>query len=95
MAGRSQYNLEVLYSSSEVATILQEGTIEVVAESLEQYLLACVLPGKQEEASTLLRTIVDVSAIRITKVTPNLPSPPTPPTDEELVTVGQLKTILQ
>ena len=46
IAGHSQYNLEVLYSSSEVATTLQEGTIEVVAESLEQYLLACVLLGK-------------------------------------------------
>ena len=95
MAGRSQYNLEVPYSSSEVATTLQDGTVEAAAESLEQCLLACILLGKQEEASTLLRTIIDASVIRIVKATLNLHSPPTPPTDEELVIVGQLKTILQ
>ena len=68
MAGRSQYNLEVLYSSSKVAATLQEGTVEAVAESLEQYLLAYILPGKQEEASTFLRTIIDVSVIYIALV---------------------------
>ena len=95
MAGHSQYNLEVLYSSSEVAATLQEGTIEAVVESLEQCLLAYILLGKQEEASTLLYTIIDTSAIYIVKATLNLYSPSTPLIDEELVTIGQLKTILQ
>ena len=88
IAGYSQYNLEVLYSSSEVAATLQEGTVEAVTESLEQYLLACILLGKQEEASTLLYTIIDTSVIRIAKAIPNLHSPPTPPTDKELIIVG-------
>ena len=95
IARYSQYNLEVPYSSSEVAATLQEGTVEVVVESLKQYLLACVLLGMLEEASTLLRAIVDISAMYIAKAIPNLHSPPTPPIDEELVTVGQLKMILQ
>ena len=85
LAGRSQYNLEALYSSSEAATT-QQGDTDETAVSLEQRLLAYVQSGDCEAAVTLLRAIIDTMAMYIMVSTLTLLQ--TPPSDDEPVIVG-------
>ena len=85
LAGYSQYNLEVLCSSSETAAT-QQGDTDETAVSLEQRLLAYIQPGDREAAATLLRAIIDIIAICIAVSTPTLLQ--TPPSDDEPITVG-------
>ena len=92
LAGLSQYNIEGLKNSSEVLAIYWGDTGEVT-ESLEQRLLAYVLPSDREIAASLLRTIIDITVMYTIAI--SLTPLQTPLSDNEPVTISQLKIILQ
>ena len=91
LARLSQYNIEELKNSSKVPVTYRGDTSEVT-ESLEQRLLAYVLPGDQETAASLLRTIIDMTVMYTIIISPTPLQ--TPPSDNEPVTIGQLMIIL-
>ena len=77
-AGRSQYSASPTPLSQSVDWSDDDG--ETVA-TINQKIIACVMPGKQEEVASLLRAR-DALAAKPQQ------TPPTPPSDDEPVTVG-------
>ena len=80
-AGRSQFNAEIPPDTSEDAATQQGGASEST-EPLQQRILACVLPDKQEEVLSLLRDLV-ATVTRLAKPTISPPKPPLLMTSEE------------
>src|SRR6266487_2985845 len=82
LAGQSQYNTQQEQTLPTTATVDESND----PTAIERHIQACVIPGKQEEVTRLLHVLHTATA----------PAPPlTPPCNKELVTIGQLKSILK
>ncbi len=81
-AGQSQYSSQLEQALS-TATQVDESNDPT---TIERRIQACVIPGKQEEVTRLLRVL---------RATIAAPPPLTPLYNKELVTIGQLKAILK
>ena len=95
LAGRSQYPPPLQTPASEPPTSSQGGTGDL-ASTIIQSIIACVIPGKKDEVTRLVRDLraADATAAATSAAT----SPRTSRTsfsDDDPVTIGQLKTILQ
>jgi hypothetical protein len=93
LAGQSQFPPVPQTQTSETLASIQ-GDDGDPTESLIQRIKACVIPGKEDEVSRLLRDLRDAVATTTTTTT----SPRTSRTsfsDDDPVTIGQLKSILQ
>ena len=93
LAGRSQYSQTPQQEPSDSPASSSDGTDDPT-EPLIQRIKACVIPGKADEVTRLLRDLVTAAAA--TACTATSPrTPKTPISDDEPVTIGQLKAILQ
>jgi hypothetical protein len=93
LAGRSQYSQTPQQEPSDSLASSSDGTDDPT-EPLIQRIKACVIPGKADEVTRLLRDLVTAAAA--TACTATSPrTPKTPISDNKPVTIGQLKAILQ
>ena len=81
-ARQSQYSSQPEQALSTVTQVDKSNN----PTTIERQIQACVIPGKQEEVTRLLRVL---------RATITAPPPLTPPCDKEPVTIGQLKAILK
>ena len=95
LAGRSQYPPPLQTPASEPPTSSQGGTGDL-ASTIIQSIIACVIPGKTDEVTRLLQELreVDASTATTTAAT-SLRTSRTSVSDNDPVTIGQLKAILQ
>jgi len=92
LAGRSQYSQTPQLQASEPPASSRSSDGDPT-EAIIKCIKACVIPGKEDEVTRLLR---DLTAIITTSGTTSaLQTPRTPNSDDEPVTIGQLKAILQ
>jgi hypothetical protein len=98
LAGRSQFNTpsppsQTQASDSPAST--QGGDGDPV-ESILQSIRACVIPGKEDEVSRLIRELRVIVATAATTTAATSPwTSRTSFSDDDPVTIGQLKSILQ
>ena len=95
LAGRSQYSPPLQTQASE-SPVHSQGDASDLTESIIQRIVACVIPGKKDEVTRLVRDLraADATAAATSAAT----SPRTSRTsfsDDDPVTIGQLKTMLQ
>jgi hypothetical protein len=98
LAGRSQFNPPSLHSQTQASESLAsvQGDEGDQAASLIQSIKACVIPGKEDEVSRLLRELrVIVATAATTSAATSLQTSRTSFSDDDPVTIGQLKSILQ
>jgi hypothetical protein len=98
LAGRSQFNPPSLYSQTQASEFLAsvQGDDGDQAASLIQSIKACVIPGKEDEVSRLLRELrVIVATAATTSAATSLQTSRTSFSDDDPVAIGQLKSILQ
>jgi hypothetical protein len=99
LAGRSQFNpvspTPLIEASEPPAS--PQGDAGDPTESVIQSLKACVIPGKMDEASRLIRVLRDMFASTTTtsSVATSLRTSRTSFSEDDPVTIGQLKSILQ
>ena len=93
LAGQSQFPPVPQTQTSETLASIQ-GDDGDPTESLIQRIKACVIPGKEDEVSRLLRDLRDAVATTTTTTTSSRTSR-TSFSDDDPVTIGQLKSILQ
>lgn len=98
LAGRSQFNppspLSQTQASDSPASI--QGDDGDPAASILQRIKACVIPGKEDEVSRLIRELrVIVATAATTTIATSPRTSRTSFSDDDPVTIGQLKTILQ
>ena len=94
LAGRSQYPPPPQTQVSEPPTSSQGGTGDL-ALSIIQSIIACVIPGKTDEVSRLLCELREADASTTTTTATSPRTSRTSISDDDPVTVGQLKAILQ
>ena len=92
LAGRSQYSPTPQLQASDSPTSSSSGEDDPT-ESLIHRIKACVIPGKVDEVTRLLRDVGAATATTGTATSPRTPR--TSISDDDPVTIGQLKTILQ
>jgi hypothetical protein len=92
LAGRSQYSPPLQTQVSDSLASTQGGAGDLAA-SLIQRIEACVIPGKKDEVSRLLCELREFDASTSTTTTTS--STATSLSDDDPVTIGQLKAILQ
>jgi hypothetical protein len=92
LAGRSQYSPTPQLQASDSPASSSSGEDDPT-ESLIHRIKACVIPGKVDEVTRLLRDLVAAAATTGTATSPRTPG--TSISDDDPVTIGQLKTILQ
>ena len=92
LAGRSQYSQTPQLQAGE--SLASSGSSEGdQTESIIQCIKACVIPGKVDEVTRLLRDLITATAT--TSAATNPQTLGTPQSDNDPVTIGQLKAILQ
>jgi hypothetical protein len=97
LAGQSQFAPIPQTQTSDTPASTQ-GDVGDLTTPLIQRIQACVIPGKEDEVSRLLRDLRDVVATTTTTAVTAATAAITPrslPSDSDPVTIGQLKTILQ
>jgi hypothetical protein len=94
LAGRSQYSPPLQTQASE-SPVRSQGDASDLTESIIQRIVACVIPGKKDEVSRLVRDLRDAAAAAATSAATSLRTSRTSFSDDDPVTIGQLKTILQ
>lgn len=95
LAGQSQFAPVPQTQTSETPASTQ-GDVGDPTASLIQRIQACVIPGKEDEVSRLLRDLRDAVVATATASTNTATTTPrTSFSDNDPVTIGQLKTILQ
>ena len=96
LAGRSQYSPTPQRQPSDSPASSSSGKDDPT-ESLIQRIKACVIPGKVDEVTRLLRDLVATAATTstATSAATSPRTPGTPISDDDPVTIGQLKVILQ
>ena len=95
LAGRSQYPPPLQTPASEPPTSSQGGTGDL-ASTIIQSIIACVIPGKTDEVTRLLQELREVDASKATTTAAtSLRTSRTSVSDNDPVTIGQLKAILQ
>jgi hypothetical protein len=96
LAGQSQYPPPLQAPVSEPPTSSQGGAGDL-ASSIIQSIVACVIPGKKDEVSRLLSELreIDASTIAATTTATSPRTSRTSVSDDNPVTIGQLRTILQ
>ena len=96
LAGRSQYSPIPQLQASDSPASSSSGEDDLT-ESLIQRIKACVIPGKVDEVTRLLRDLVATAATTstATSAATSPRTPGTPISDDDPVTIGQLKVILQ
>jgi hypothetical protein len=97
LAGRSQYSYTLTKSRNKEPES-SKGNRDDKTEKIIRRIKAYVILGKEEEASRLLRDLIatttTVVETRATNTT-TLPRTPRSPSDDNLVTIGQLRTMLE
>ena len=94
LAGQSQYPPPLQTQASE-SPVCSQGDASDLTESIIQRIVACVIPGKKDEVSRLVRDLRDAVAAAATSAATSLQTSRTSFSDDDPVTIGQLKTILQ
>ena len=94
LAGQSQYSPPLQTQASE-SPVCSQGDASDLTESIIQRIVACVIPGKKDEVSCLVRDLRDAAAAVATSAVMSLQTSRTSFSDDDPVTIGQLKTILQ
>jgi hypothetical protein len=96
LAGRSQYPPPLQTPASEPPTSSQGGTGDP-ASTIIHSIIACVIPGKTDEVTRLLQELreADASTATTTTAATSLRTSRTSVSDNDPVTIGQLKAILQ
>ena len=94
LAGQSQYPPPLQTQASE-SPVCSQGDASDLTESIIQRIVACVIPGKKDEVSRLVRDLRDAVAAAATSTATSLQTSRTSFSDDDPVTIGQLKTILQ
>jgi hypothetical protein len=95
LAGRSQYSPPSQTQAND-SLASSPGDDGDLAASLIQRIKACVIPGKEDEVSRLLRELrVIVATETTTSAATSLQTSRTSFSDDDPVTIGQLKTILR
>jgi hypothetical protein len=98
LAGRSQFNPPSPPSQTQASDspASNQGGNGDPAESILQSIRACVIPGKEDEVSRLIRELRVIVATAATTTAATSPrTSRTSFSDDDPVTIGQLKTILQ
>jgi hypothetical protein len=93
LAGRSQYSYTLTKSSGEEPANSRNSDDDET-EMIERRIKACVILGKEEEVSRLLRDLIAATATATAKTT-TPPRTPRTPLDDDPVTIGQLRTMLK
>lgn len=96
LAGQSQYSPPPQKQASDSPASIQGGASDLAA-SLIQRIKACVIPGKEDEVLRLLRELreFDASQSTTTSTATSQQTSRTSFSDNDPVTIGQLKAILQ
>jgi hypothetical protein len=94
LAGQSQYSPPLPTQASE-SPVRSQGDASDLTESIIQRIVACVIPGKKDEVSRLVRDLRDAAAAAATSAATSLRTSRTSFSDDDPITIGQLKTILQ
>ena len=94
LAGRSQYSPTPQRQPSDSPASSSSGKDDPT-NPLIQRIKACVIPGKVDEVTRLLRDLVAAAASAASSTATSLRTPGTPISDDDPVTIGQLKVILQ
>jgi hypothetical protein len=95
LIGQSQYPPPLQVLVSEPPTSSQGGAGDLVL-SIIQSIVACVIPGKKDKVLCLLSELreVDTSTIAVTTIVISLRTSRTSVSDDNPVTISQLRTIL-
>jgi hypothetical protein len=94
LAGQSQYSPPLQTQASE-SLVYSQGDASDLTESIIQRIVACVIPGKKDKVSRLVRDLRDAAAAAATSAAISLRTSRTSFSDDNPITISQLKTILQ
>jgi hypothetical protein len=75
--------------------VYSQGDTSDLTESIIQYIMACVIPGKKDKVLCLVHNLYNTIAVTVTSAVTSLWISRTSFSDDNPVTIGQLKTILQ
>jgi hypothetical protein len=74
--------------------VYSQGDTSDLTESIIQYIVACIIPGKKDKVLYLVHDLYDTIAAAVTSVVISLQTSRTSFSDNNPITIGQLKTIL-
>jgi hypothetical protein len=94
LAGQSQYSPPLQIQASESPVYSQGDTSDLI-ELIIQCIVACVIPGKKDKVSRLVRDLCDTVAVIVIIAAISLWISRTSFSNNNPITIGQLKTILQ
>jgi hypothetical protein len=94
LIGQSQYSPPLQIQASE-SLVYSQGDTSDLTESIIQHIVACVIPGKKDKVSYLVYNLHDTIAAAVTSTVMSLQTSRTSFSDNNPITIGQLKTILQ